>query len=120
MCTCLTSRYNSRIIKYRGGGSCYVHCIVYKPFVDFMRRCLIYLICITFSLLKNIKALPDFIQFKSFPGTPLKEIFIAASDDLLAVLAEMLKMDPIQRCTSTQVCTHTIAFTVESVNFLVA
>lgn len=50
----------------------------------------------------NIKALPDFIQFKSFPGTPLKEIFIAASDDLLAVLAEMLKMDPIQRCTSTQ------------------
>nr|XP_022324875.1 cyclin-dependent kinase 7-like isoform X2 [Crassostrea virginica] len=50
----------------------------------------------------NIKALPDFIEFKSFPGTPLKEIFIAASDDLLQVLAEMLKMDPLQRCTSSQ------------------
>lgn len=76
--------------------------------------------CITFSHLKKIKALPDFIEFKSFPGTPLKEIFIAASDDLLDVLAEMLKMDPIQRCTSTEVCTRTIECTVESVKFVVA
>ncbi|KAL5004178.1 hypothetical protein ScPMuIL_017634 [Solemya velum] len=50
----------------------------------------------------GIKALPDFVQFKHFPGTPLREIFIAASDDLLEVLSKFLAMDPLKRCTSTE------------------
>ena len=48
-------------------------------------------------------ALPDYIQFKSFPGTPLKDIFTAASDDLLVLLAKLLEMDPLKRCTATEV-----------------
>ena len=47
--------------------------------------------------------LPDYVQFKPCPGTPLKEIFIAASDDLLDILQGMLTMDPLRRLTATQV-----------------
>ncbi|OWF54710.1 cyclin-dependent kinase 7-like [Mizuhopecten yessoensis] len=50
----------------------------------------------------NMTDLPDYVQFKEFPGTPLREIFIAASDDLLELLSKLLDMDPLQRCTSTQ------------------
>ncbi|XP_060573992.1 cyclin-dependent kinase 7-like isoform X3 [Ruditapes philippinarum] len=46
--------------------------------------------------------LPDFVQFKPCVGTPLKEIFIAASDDLLDILQGMLTMDPLKRLTATQ------------------
>ncbi|KAL4227977.1 Cyclin-Dependent Kinase 7 [Mactra antiquata] len=46
--------------------------------------------------------LPDFVQFKTCPGTPLKDIFIAASDDLLDILQGMLMMDPLKRVTATQ------------------
>ncbi|KAJ8304698.1 hypothetical protein KUTeg_018281 [Tegillarca granosa] len=51
----------------------------------------------------NMKELPDFVQFKHFPGTPLKEIFIAASDDLLQLISNCLAMDPLHRCTATEV-----------------
>ncbi|KAL3865538.1 hypothetical protein ACJMK2_042914 [Sinanodonta woodiana] len=51
----------------------------------------------------NMKDLPDFVRFKTFTGTPLKEIFIAAPDDLLELLKSMLAMDPLKRCTSTEV-----------------
>lgn len=47
--------------------------------------------------------LPDFVQFKPCPATPLKDIFIAASDDLLDVLQRMLTMDPLRRINATEV-----------------
>ena len=50
-------------------------------------------------------ALPDYIQFNNFPGTPLNQIFSAASDDALEVLDKMLTLNPSKRCTSTQVST---------------
>lgn len=46
--------------------------------------------------------LPDFIQFKPFPGTPLKHIFTAAPDDLLDLIASLLNVNPLERCTCDQ------------------
>lgn len=46
--------------------------------------------------------LPDYIQFKPFPGTPLREIFSAAGDDLLFLLEKMLALYPHNRCTATE------------------
>jgi hypothetical protein len=63
--------------------------------------------CGTFSLmyystelysLQNVKELPDFIQFKTFPGTPLRHIFTAAGDDLLGLIAQLLSVSPLDRC----------------------
>ena len=49
--------------------------------------------------------LPDYIQFKVFPPNPLSCIFTAASDDLLDVMASLLSMDPLKRCTTEEVST---------------
>lgn len=46
--------------------------------------------------------LPDFIQFKPFPGMPLRDIFSAAGDDLLDLLASLLNVNPTERCTCDQ------------------
>lgn len=43
--------------------------------------------------------LPDYIQFKSFPGTPFNHIFTAAGDDLLDLMASLMNINPLQRCT---------------------
>ena len=48
-------------------------------------------------------SLPDYVEFKSFPGTPLKDIFSAAGDDLLDLLARLLDCNPNGRVTSSQV-----------------
>ncbi|XP_063221761.1 cyclin-dependent kinase 7 isoform X2 [Bacillus rossius redtenbacheri] len=50
----------------------------------------------------GVTGLPDFIQFKMFPGTPLRHIFTAASDDLLDMIASMLSIMPLDRCTCQQ------------------
>ncbi|KAI8793098.1 cyclin-dependent kinase 7 [Biomphalaria glabrata] len=50
----------------------------------------------------DMKCLPDFIVFKEFPRQSLKDIFTAASDDLLEVLNSMLSLNPSKRCTATQ------------------
>ena len=50
-----------------------------------------------------MESLPDFVQFKPCPGTPLKDIFIAASDDLIEILERMLMMDPCKRITAAEV-----------------
>lgn len=46
--------------------------------------------------------LPDFIQFKPSPGTPLRDIFTAATDDLLHLLSKLLAICPSERCTATE------------------
>ena len=48
-------------------------------------------------------ALPDYIQFNKFPGTPLNQIFSAAPDDVLDVLSKMLTLNPSGRCTASEV-----------------
>lgn len=48
-------------------------------------------------------ALQDYIQFKTFPGTPLKHIFTAAGDDLLDVISSLLTINPLKRYNCPQV-----------------
>nr|CAD7601663.1 unnamed protein product [Timema genevievae] len=50
----------------------------------------------------GVTGLPDFIQFKQFPGTPLRHIFTAASDDLLELLGSLLAIVPLHRCSCQQ------------------
>lgn len=53
--------------------------------------------------LQNVKDLPDYLEFKPMVATPLNQIFTAAGDDLLHLLQSMLKLDPLRRCSATQV-----------------
>lgn len=46
-----------------------------------------------------MKSLPDFVEFKAQQGTALRDIFTAASDDLLELLAAMLHWCPARRCS---------------------
>ncbi|XP_044736120.1 cyclin-dependent kinase 7 [Chrysoperla carnea] len=50
----------------------------------------------------GMNCLPDYIQFKSFPGTPLKHIFTAAADDLLDVLSTLLSLNPLNRVSCSK------------------
>ncbi|KAK9507786.1 hypothetical protein O3M35_007563 [Rhynocoris fuscipes] len=50
----------------------------------------------------GMTTLQDYIQFKSFPGTPLKHIFTAAGDDLLDVLSSLLTINPLKRINCPQ------------------
>lgn len=50
----------------------------------------------------GMTGLPDFIQFKPSPGTPLRDIFTAASDDLLELLSKLLAICPAKRCTAAE------------------
>lgn len=50
----------------------------------------------------GMKSLPDYVEFKPFPGTPLKDIFSAAGDDLLDLLARLFDCNPNCRVTSSQ------------------
>lgn len=50
----------------------------------------------------DVKALPDYMQFKVFPGTPLRHIFTAAGDDLLLLAEKLLALYPFNRCTCTE------------------
>ncbi|XP_013413448.1 cyclin-dependent kinase 7 [Lingula anatina] len=54
----------------------------------------------------TMKYLPDYIQFKETAGTPLHQIFTAASDDLIDLIAYMLAFAPSRRCTATQALKH--------------
>ncbi|XP_020904836.1 cyclin-dependent kinase 7 [Exaiptasia diaphana] len=50
----------------------------------------------------GVSTLPDYVQFKSFPGIPLKDIFTAAGDDLLDLLDRLLDCNPEGRVNATQ------------------
>ena len=50
----------------------------------------------------GVTKLPDYIEFKAMPGIPFKEIFTAASDELIRLLTWCLTLDPSKRCTATQ------------------
>ena len=44
----------------------------------------------------GLTSLPDFIQFKHHPGTPLRDIFTAASNDLLELLGNLVTLCPLK------------------------
>lgn len=50
----------------------------------------------------DVKLLPDYMQFKSFPGTPFHHIFTAAPNDLLQLIEKLLALSPSNRCTCTE------------------
>eukprot|EP00058_Branchiostoma_floridae_P017753 XP_002603242.1 hypothetical protein BRAFLDRAFT_93306 [Branchiostoma floridae] len=54
-----------------------------------------------------MKSLPDYIEYKQFPGTPLKDIFTAAADDLISLLGKLLCLNPSQRYNCSQVSVST-------------
>ena len=56
------------------------------------------------GLLQGVTSLPDYIEFKKFPGIPLNDIFSAAGDDLLDLLGSLLDCNPVGRVNATQVC----------------
>lgn len=47
--------------------------------------------------------LPDYVIFKPCAGIPLKNIFLAADDDLLSLLESCLKYNPMKRCSCSEV-----------------
>lgn len=49
----------------------------------------------------GVTDLPQYIQFKYQPGVPFRDIFTAATDDLLDLLTSMLSLDPLKRCDCT-------------------
>lgn len=53
--------------------------------------------------LQDMKSLPDYIEFKHCPGTPLRDIFTAAADDLIDLLEKLLTLNPLSRCTASEV-----------------
>lgn len=50
----------------------------------------------------GVTGLQDYIQFKTFPGMPLKHIFTAAGDDLLDLITALLSVNPVYRVNCTQ------------------
>lgn len=46
--------------------------------------------------------LPDYVSFKHFDGSPLRDLFPAAGDDLLELLGSLLTINPSKRCSCTQ------------------
>ena len=56
-----------------------------------------------FFVLQEMTALPDYVQFKHFVGSDFKDIFTAATDDVLDLLRALLHVDPNQRSTCQQV-----------------
>jgi len=50
----------------------------------------------------GLTALPDYIQFKEWPGLPLEQIFTASLEDLLVLLRRLLALNPSERCNASQ------------------
>lgn len=51
----------------------------------------------------GLTSLPDYIQFNHSPGTPFKQLFTAAGDDAIDLLAQMLKFNPNSRISAAEV-----------------
>ncbi|XP_015903545.1 cyclin-dependent kinase 7 isoform X1 [Parasteatoda tepidariorum] len=50
----------------------------------------------------HVSSLPHFVEFKPSPPIPFRDIFTAASDDLIVVLSKMLALNPLKRCTCSE------------------
>lgn len=54
----------------------------------------------------GVTALPDYVEFQSFQATPFSQLFTAATNDTLDLLASMLKFCPARRCSAQQALDH--------------
>jgi cyclin-dependent kinase 7 len=54
----------------------------------------------------GLTSLPQYTQFSECQGTPLREMFGAASDDALELLSGLLTFNPQQRFTAQQAANH--------------
>jgi cyclin-dependent kinase 7 len=75
------------------------------PVIDFskdLNSFNLYKKCSYNAYFQGMTSLQDYIQFKSFPGTPLKDIFTAAGDDLLTLLSALLSINPVKRINCKQ------------------
>ena len=52
---------------------------------------------------QGVGELPDFIQFKLRSAVPLDTVFSAVGNDALELLGRTLSLNPLRRCTATQV-----------------
>ena len=61
---------------------------------------------------QGMTSLPDYVVYKEFPGVPLNHCFSAASDDLLELIAGLLRYNPVTRLSATKVgiCAQQINF----------
>ena len=67
----------------------------------------------------GISSLPDFIQFKQQPGTPLRDIFTAAGDDLLDLMGSLLMLCPLKRCDATTALKYSAPFSCTPLSHIV-
>jgi cyclin-dependent kinase 7 len=51
----------------------------------------------------GVSSLPDYVKFTQYPRTPFKQLFTAASNDALDLLAKMLAFDPAKRASARNV-----------------
>lgn len=48
-------------------------------------------------------SLPNYVPFNYCPPTPFRNLFTAATDDALDLLAKLLKFNPLERLTASEV-----------------
>lgn len=53
--------------------------------------------------LQDMALLPNYVEFEESPGTPLEQVFTAASQDTVNLISIMLNFNPIRRPTPEQV-----------------
>lgn len=54
----------------------------------------------------GVSSLPDYIAFQASKGTPMRNIFTAASDDALELLGQLLSFDPGKRPSAQAALDH--------------
>ncbi|KAJ1982390.1 TFIIH complex serine/threonine-protein kinase subunit kin28 [Dimargaris verticillata] len=54
----------------------------------------------------HLTSLPDYVQFKAYPKTPLRTLFTATTADALDLLEKMLVYNPVKRTSALEAIQH--------------
>jgi len=54
----------------------------------------------------GLTSLPDYVPFNPCPATPFKQLFTAAGDDALDLLASMMRFNPASRISASDALAH--------------